>query len=150
MIELLVRYGIPSIPGIWGTIARPPTLMNIRSRREPLRADAHILRGLEAAVALVHGAVRHASQPALDAGPRLRRKSRPLLALTSFMSTLTGTVVDYSGNRLRDEPYVYALATIVFVGMNPVLITSRLKCALNDRNFSFLAPAMRCARKGPA
>src|ERR1700733_158692 len=31
MMELLVRYGIPSMPGICGTMARPPTLMNIRS-----------------------------------------------------------------------------------------------------------------------
>src|SRR5580704_3842993 len=46
-------------------------------RREPLRASAHLLRGLEATVALVHGAVCHTSQPALYTGSRLPRNRVP-------------------------------------------------------------------------
>src|SRR5271170_1509818 len=42
-------------------------------RREPIRADAYLFRGLEASVSLVHGAVCHTSQPALDVGSRLPR-----------------------------------------------------------------------------
>ena len=42
-------------------------------RREPLRADAYRVRGLEACVSLVNGAVCHTSQPLLDAGSRLPR-----------------------------------------------------------------------------
>ena len=52
IIELLVRYGTRSRPGIGGAEARPPTLMKMRSAAQDRVADLDLVRRLKPRVAV--------------------------------------------------------------------------------------------------
>ena len=71
------------------------------------------------------------------------------LDLTSFMSTLTGPLLTTPKSAARRTMWAaYALATIVLVGMQPVL-THVPPNNLRSMIATFIpAPARRCARKG--
>ncbi len=95
---------------------------------------------------LVHGAVCHTSQPVLDCP-----ETAPFFDLTSFMSTLTGPLLTTPKSAARRTGWAaHALATIVFVGVQPVL-THVPPNNLRSMIATFIpAAARRCARKEPA
>ena len=73
----------------FGTTARPPTLMKIRSAVEDGVADLNLVRRDKAGMALIDRAIRQGPQALFDPHARLLRKSRSFRAFTRGMSTRT-------------------------------------------------------------
>ena len=59
-MEVLVRNGTSSMPGMSGMRARPPTLMKMRGAVSAFVADANDRRDFESRVTLEHRAASHA------------------------------------------------------------------------------------------
>src|SRR5580698_2301177 len=119
-------------------------------RREPLRADAYLLGGLEAALTLVHGAVCHTSQPALDAGSRLPR-NRVLPRLDELHIDTHRAIVDYSVLG-RAANHVGRIRTCDHrLGGCAAGVDTRAaeQFALNDRNFHS-RPCQALRQEGPS
>ena len=88
-IEVLVRNGTSSMPGMSGTRARPPTLMKMRGAVSTLVADAHRVGRLEAGVAAEDRAAVHAAQPASRRRCARWPTTASARALTAAMSIAT-------------------------------------------------------------
>src|SRR6185503_3003280 len=149
IIVLLVRYGTSFTPGISGTVARPPTLMKIRSAVSARPPTSSVRGALKRAwprisVTFFMPSI-HFPRPSVDCftTPSLR-------AFTAFMSTRTSPALKPYSPPRRAMWIARALPTSVLVGMQPTFTQVPPRSFLSTIAVLSPSESRRAHNAGPA